>query len=119
MCACRRCSPAGQAQVWQRWLSESTSDWCVSRQLWWGHRVPAYRVPLHRLPPAAAAALAAAAAARATAASRRLCVNDGELWVVDHDAAGAKGTLAQVWCALLASDGAGGGGEHGGVGGGL
>ena len=19
-------------------------DWCVSRQLWWGHRVPAYRI---------------------------------------------------------------------------
>jgi valyl-tRNA synthetase len=19
-------------------------DWCVSRQLWWGHRVPAYKV---------------------------------------------------------------------------
>lgn len=26
---------------WTRWLAESR-DWCVSRQLWWGHRVPAY-----------------------------------------------------------------------------
>jgi valyl-tRNA synthetase len=21
-------------------------DWCVSRQLWWGHRIPAYRILL-------------------------------------------------------------------------
>jgi len=24
--------------------TESVEDWCVSRQLWWGHRIPAYRV---------------------------------------------------------------------------
>ena len=23
------------------WL-ENIRDWCVSRQLWWGHRIPAY-----------------------------------------------------------------------------
>ena len=26
---------------WFRWL-ENIHDWCVSRQLWWGHRIPAY-----------------------------------------------------------------------------
>jgi len=26
---------------WYRWL-ENIRDWCVSRQLWWGHRIPAY-----------------------------------------------------------------------------
>jgi valyl-tRNA synthetase len=30
---------------WYRWL-ENTRDWCISRQLWWGHRIPAYRVLL-------------------------------------------------------------------------
>jgi valyl-tRNA synthetase len=25
--------------VWFRWL-ENIRDWCVSRQLWWGHRIP-------------------------------------------------------------------------------
>ncbi|KAK9762951.1 hypothetical protein K7432_010796 [Basidiobolus ranarum] len=28
---------------WYRWL-ENIQDWCVSRQLWWGHRIPAYRL---------------------------------------------------------------------------
>ncbi|OMJ08801.1 Valine-tRNA ligase, mitochondrial [Smittium culicis] len=26
---------------WFRWLGK-INDWCVSRQLWWGHRIPAY-----------------------------------------------------------------------------
>jgi valyl-tRNA synthetase len=31
--------------VWFRWL-ENIRDWCISRQLWWGHRIPAYYVTL-------------------------------------------------------------------------
>lgn len=27
--------------TWYRWLDDCR-DWCVSRQLWWGHRIPAY-----------------------------------------------------------------------------
>ena len=27
--------------TWFRWL-ENIRDWCISRQLWWGHRIPAY-----------------------------------------------------------------------------
>ncbi|KAG0053826.1 hypothetical protein BGZ83_000370 [Gryganskiella cystojenkinii] len=27
---------------WNRWL-ENIQDWCISRQLWWGHRIPAYK----------------------------------------------------------------------------
>uniref|UniRef100_A0A1I8PSQ2 Valine--tRNA ligase n=1 Tax=Stomoxys calcitrans TaxID=35570 RepID=A0A1I8PSQ2_STOCA len=27
---------------WQRWL-ENCHDWCISRQLWWGHQIPAYK----------------------------------------------------------------------------
>jgi valyl-tRNA synthetase len=30
-------------KVWYNWL-ENIHDWCVSRQLWWGHRIPAYYV---------------------------------------------------------------------------
>ena len=28
-------------KVLLRWM-ESCEDWCISRQLWWGHRIPAY-----------------------------------------------------------------------------
>ncbi|KAG8374248.1 hypothetical protein BUALT_Bualt11G0111500 [Buddleja alternifolia] len=33
--------PKQYVAEWQRWL-ENIRDWCVSRQLWWGHRVPAW-----------------------------------------------------------------------------
>ncbi len=26
------------------YITEDTQDWCISRQLWWGHRIPAYRI---------------------------------------------------------------------------
>ncbi|KAJ2659791.1 hypothetical protein IWW48_003306 [Coemansia sp. RSA 1200] len=35
--------PARQKAVWHSWMSGIT-DWCVSRQLWWGHRIPMYYV---------------------------------------------------------------------------
>jgi len=31
------------AQVWYNWLHD-IHDWCISRQLWWGHRIPVYYV---------------------------------------------------------------------------
>jgi valyl-tRNA synthetase len=35
--------PSWQQAEWHRWLDDAP-DWCISRQLWWGHRIPAYRV---------------------------------------------------------------------------
>lgn len=29
--------------LWGRWL-DGIQDWCLSRQIWWGHRIPAYQV---------------------------------------------------------------------------
>jgi valyl-tRNA synthetase len=34
--------PKRWENVFFNWL-ESIHDWCISRQLWWGHRIPAYR----------------------------------------------------------------------------
>ncbi len=33
--------PAMHEDTWYYWL-DNIRDWCVSRQLWWGHRIPAY-----------------------------------------------------------------------------
>nr|XP_016488558.1 PREDICTED: valine--tRNA ligase, mitochondrial 1-like isoform X2 [Nicotiana tabacum] len=38
--------PKQYAAEWKRWL-ENIRDWCISRQLWWGHRIPAWYVKLH------------------------------------------------------------------------
>ncbi|XP_061691143.1 valine--tRNA ligase, mitochondrial isoform X2 [Syngnathoides biaculeatus] len=35
--------PHFYTKTWKNWLS-NISDWCISRQLWWGHQIPAYRV---------------------------------------------------------------------------
>ena len=36
-----RIVPAIHDRIWYSWL-ENCRDWCISRQLWWGHRIPAY-----------------------------------------------------------------------------
>ena len=33
--------PAKYKSTYRSWL-ENIQDWCISRQLWWGHRIPAY-----------------------------------------------------------------------------
>ena len=33
--------PAKFKNTYRHWM-ENIKDWCVSRQLWWGHRIPAY-----------------------------------------------------------------------------
>lgn len=37
--------PASAAKSYFRWI-ENSSDWCLSRQLWWGHQIPAYSVKI-------------------------------------------------------------------------
>ena len=36
--------PAKFKNVYRHWM-ENVKDWCISRQLWWGHRIPAYFLP--------------------------------------------------------------------------
>ena len=36
--------PAKFKNTYNHWM-ENVKDWCISRQLWWGHRIPAYYLP--------------------------------------------------------------------------
>lgn len=38
-------NPKNSENTYYRWM-ESIDDWCLSRQLWWGHQVPAYYVKM-------------------------------------------------------------------------
>ena len=37
--------PPNQDKIWFHFL-ENIEDWCISRQLWWGHQIPAYKAIL-------------------------------------------------------------------------
>lgn len=41
--------PSMWNETWYRWL-DNIRDWCISRQLWWGHRIPAYLVSIKDQP---------------------------------------------------------------------
>ena len=37
--------PSSYKKTWSSWLLQNgVQDWCISRQSWWGHRIPAYKV---------------------------------------------------------------------------
>lgn len=36
--------PANNKNLYRHWVS-NIKDWCISRQLWWGHQIPAYYLP--------------------------------------------------------------------------
>lgn len=36
--------PSKFINTYRHWMT-SIKDWCISRQLWWGHRIPAYFLP--------------------------------------------------------------------------
>ena len=37
--------PKIHEKTWNHWMTD-IRDWCISRQLWWGHRIPAYYVTI-------------------------------------------------------------------------
>jgi len=54
-----RILPERFVKVWEHWLTE-IRDWNVSRQLWWGHRIPAWYCPDGHVTGTAAATVPAA-----------------------------------------------------------
>ncbi|XP_046401266.1 valine--tRNA ligase isoform X1 [Ischnura elegans] len=37
--------PEHHKKTWYHWM-DNIRDWCISRQLWWGHRIPAYFIEI-------------------------------------------------------------------------
>jgi len=81
--------PAHWEKVYGQWL-ENIQDWCISRQVWWGHRIPAW----YRKSPVEAGVSPAkgntAAGTVATTGEREIRVQiepprDAENWVQDPD----------------------------------
>ena len=42
-----RFTPDNYKTIYLNWMY-NIHDWCISRQLWWGHRIPAWRCELRR-----------------------------------------------------------------------
>ena len=40
--------PARYAKTYEQW-HDGIRDWCISRQLWWGHRIPVWELPEQEL----------------------------------------------------------------------
>jgi len=40
---CYRCHGVIEPYLSEQWFVEMKEDWCISRQLWWGHRMPIWK----------------------------------------------------------------------------
>jgi len=68
--------PEMHVGTWNSWLTD-IRDWCISRQLWWGHRIPAWLVHLKDQAPSNPAT--------------------EEFWVVAHNEEEARKLADQKW----------------------
>ncbi|HZR78865.1 MAG TPA: valine--tRNA ligase, partial [Chthoniobacterales bacterium] len=80
--------PKHWEKVYEQWI-KNIQDWCISRQVWWGHRIPAW----YRKQKAVAAAVSAAGKSKAAgtaATTEEIYVGleppkDPENWIQDND----------------------------------
>jgi len=80
--------PQHWEKVYAQWL-ENIQDWCISRQIWWGHRIPAWyrcKPVVAGVPPASESNAAdTAAATKETTEVRVQIESPGKDWTQDPD----------------------------------
>src|SRR5574344_1998116 len=69
--------PPKYKNTYRHWL-EHIKDWCISRQLWWGHRIPAYYLPNNGGVIVAETAEEAVKMAQEKSGNKALTINDLE-----------------------------------------
>ena len=47
-CHALKFEPEYYSKIWHNWL-KNNQDWCLSRQLWWGHRIPIWNCKVENL----------------------------------------------------------------------
>jgi len=75
--------PEHQVRIWNSWLGD-IQDWCISRQLWWGHRIPAWFVSVKGQPERAS--------------------HDNDAWIVAHNQEEALALAHQKFPGVAAAD---------------
>ncbi|MEM7262644.1 MAG: class I tRNA ligase family protein, partial [Planctomycetota bacterium] len=73
--------PERYTNTYRNWLAEKR-DWCISRQLWWGHRIPIWRLELSDEAAAEAALSKIASCLGGDDVSARASQNDGTSRIV-------------------------------------
>ena len=89
-------------KTYSTWLEEKR-DWCISRQLWWGHRIPIWSAAITAANQAALAALAGYLEGQETLCMR-LGMPDGSSHLVGHDVRTAGNT--DPWAVVQRGEGA-------------
>ncbi|KAK3921328.1 Valine--tRNA ligase [Frankliniella fusca] len=67
--------PKQAETLWLQWF-ESNKDWCLSRQLWWGHRIPVYKCSFSNVLPEKWIAAKSESEARVKASKHFSCPPD-------------------------------------------
>ena len=73
--------PENWTSTYRHWL-ENIQDWCISRQLWWGHQIPAWY----------------------KADEKGLPIHDGMVFVARDEKAAQEKALAQGWAGAIVRD---------------
>ena len=79
-----RIFPHNQRKIFTDWLA-NIRDWCISRQLWWGHRIPIWHCPCGEIAPARDSAVKIVDGRALPASPPEKCPKCGGRLEQDHD----------------------------------